>query len=122
VIAQLRQGEFLARLKALQGQLDQARAILRALQAGDRPAQRLRLEAQVRAAEAKLSNARTEFNRAGRLLGSKAISQANYEIATTSYKVAQEDHKAAVQVLEKGTIARGPRTRRPRGRSQHPAR
>src|SRR5262249_8662975 len=89
-----------------QGQLDQARAALRALKAGDRPEQRLRLEAQVRAAEAKLSNARTEFNRAERLLASNAISKANYEIAVTAYKVAQEDHKSAVQLLEKGTIGR----------------
>src|SRR5262245_41510806 len=45
VIAQLRKDEFQARLKALQGQLDKARAALRALQAGERPEQRLRLEA-----------------------------------------------------------------------------
>src|SRR5262249_27795043 len=53
VIAQLRQDEFKARLKTLQGQLDQARAGLKALQAGERPEQRLRLEAQLRAAETK---------------------------------------------------------------------
>ena len=106
LIAQLRQDEFQARLKSSQGQLDQARAALRALKAGDRPEQRLRLEAQVRAAEAKLSNARTEFNRAERLLASNAISKANYERAVTAYKVAQEDHKSAVQLLEKGTIGR----------------
>src|SRR6516225_7193876 len=64
VIGQLRQEEFQARLKSLQGQLDQARAALRALQAGERPEERLRREAQVRAAEATLANARTEFNRA----------------------------------------------------------
>lgn len=57
LIGQLRQDEFQARLKALQGQLDQARAGLRTLLAGDRPEQRLRLEAQVRAAEARMANA-----------------------------------------------------------------
>src|SRR5262249_39069720 len=50
LIARLRQDEFQARLKSLQGQLDQARAALRAAQGGERPEQRLRLEAQVRAA------------------------------------------------------------------------
>src|SRR5262249_41259323 len=73
VIAQLRQDEFQARLKALQGQLDQARAALRALQAGERPEQRLRLEANVRAAEAKLANARAERDRDRRLLQSGSV-------------------------------------------------
>ena len=63
MIAQLRQDEFQARLKTLQGQLDQARAALTALRAGERPEERLRREAQVRAAEARLANARTEFDR-----------------------------------------------------------
>ena len=54
VIAELRQDEFQARLKALQGQLDQARAALRGLQAGERPEQQRRLEAQVRARRARL--------------------------------------------------------------------
>ena len=63
VIAQLRQDEFQARLQALQGQLDQARAALTALRAGERPEERLRREAQVRAAEARLANARAEFDR-----------------------------------------------------------
>ena len=46
VVAQLRQDEFQARLRALQGQLDRARADLQALRAGARPEERLRLEAQ----------------------------------------------------------------------------
>jgi RND family efflux transporter MFP subunit len=106
VIAQLRQDEFQARLKALQGQLDQARAGLQALQSGERPEQRLRLEAQVRAAQAKLANARTEFNRYDQLLRSNAASRSDFDLAQTAYRVAREDHKAAVQMLEKGTIAR----------------
>jgi RND family efflux transporter MFP subunit len=106
VIAQLRKNEFKARLKALQGQLDQARAALKALRSGERPEQRRRLEAQVRAAEAKLANARTEFNRAQQLIRTRAISRADYELAETAYRVAQEDHKAAREMLEKGTVAR----------------
>jgi multidrug efflux pump subunit AcrA (membrane-fusion protein) len=59
VIAQLRQDEFKTRLTALLGQLDQARAGLRAALSGRRHEQQRRLEAQLRAAEAKLANART---------------------------------------------------------------
>src|SRR5262245_35309571 len=106
VIAQLRQDEFQARLKALQGQLDKARAVLKAVRAGERPEQQLRLEAQVRAAAAKLANARTEYNRAAKLLRVKSIARADYDLAATAYQVAQEDHKAAVQMLEKGTSGR----------------
>ena len=50
LIAQLRQDEFQARLKSVQGQLDQARAILSALQLGEREEERLRREALLRAA------------------------------------------------------------------------
>ena len=106
LIAQLRQDEFQARLKTLQGQLDQSRAALRALQAGDRPEQRLRLEAQLRAALAQLSNAKTEFDRAARLLQQRAMSRADHDRYQTAYRVALEEHQAARQMLEKGTMAR----------------
>jgi RND family efflux transporter MFP subunit len=106
LIGQLRQDEFQARLKTLQAQLDQARAALRALQAGERPEERARREAQVRAAEAKLANARTDFDRAVRAQRNNSISRAEYDRAATAFRVAQEDHKAAMQILEKGTIGR----------------
>jgi multidrug efflux pump subunit AcrA (membrane-fusion protein) len=51
VIAQLRQDEFQAQLKILQSQLDQARADLVALRAGERTEQKERLEAKLRAAD-----------------------------------------------------------------------
>jgi multidrug efflux system membrane fusion protein len=106
VIAQLRQDEFEARLKTLQGQLDQARAALRALRAGERPEERLRREAQVRAALARLENARIEHDRNTRLLQTRAISRSEFDLSETAYRVAQEDYAAAVQLLEKGTIGR----------------
>jgi RND family efflux transporter MFP subunit len=106
VIAQLRQDEFQARLKALQGQLDQARAALTTLRSGERPEERLRRESQVRSAEATLANARAEFDRQSRLMQGRAGTQADFDAAQTSYRVAQEDLKAARQMLEKGTIAR----------------
>jgi RND family efflux transporter MFP subunit len=106
LIAQLREDEFRARLKALQGELDQARAALQALRAGERPEERLRREAQVRAAEAKLANARAEADRDRRLLAARAVSREVAERSATALDVAQEDYAAARQVLEKGTIAR----------------
>jgi membrane fusion protein, multidrug efflux system len=106
MIAQLRQGEFQARLKAAQGQLDQARAVLNALRLGERSEEQLRREAQARAAEARLANARAEFERFARLIRSNAISRSDYERAETAYRIAQEDYKVAIQVREQATIAR----------------
>jgi len=106
VIAQLRQDEFQAQRQAAQGQLDQARAALNALRVGERPEERLRREAEVRAAEARLANARIDYERFARLVQSSAVSRSEYDRAQTAYRVAQEDHRAALQVLEQGTIAR----------------
>ena len=106
VIAQLRDDEFRARLQTLQGQLDQARAALRSLQAGERPEERLRRETQVRAAEARLANARLESERNASMLRTQAISRQECDRGETAYQVAQEDYKAALQMLEMGTIGR----------------
>ena len=106
IIAQLRQDEFEARLKTLQGQLDQSRAALRALLAGERPEERLRRESQVRAARARLENARIEHERNTNLLRTNAISRSAFDLTDTAYRVAQEDYQGAVQLFEKGTIGR----------------
>src|SRR5262245_8398516 len=108
LVAQLRQDEFQARLNALQGQLDQARAGLVALKAGERHEERQRRESQVRAAEARLNNARTEYNRFAQVsqTNPNAVARVDYDRAETAYRLAQEEHRAAVQVFEKGTIAR----------------
>ena len=106
LIGQLRQDEFQARLTTLQGQLDQARATLRALQAGERPEERLRRESQVRAAEARMANARADLDRAETLLPRRAISTAEYDASATAYRVAKEDHTAAIQTLEQSVIGR----------------
>ena len=106
VIAQLRQDEFDARLKTLQGQLDQSRAGLRSLRQGARPEEQLRLEAQVRAAEARLVNARAAFERYERGLKSNVVARSDYDAAESAYRVAREEHKSAIQLLESGTIAR----------------
>jgi multidrug efflux system membrane fusion protein len=99
-------GEVIAQLQAAQGQLDQARAALNALQLGERPEERLRREAQVRAAEARLANARAEFERYAQLVQRNFVARADYDRAETAYRVAQKDHRAALQVIEQGTIPR----------------
>lgn len=106
VIAELRKDEFQARLTTLQGQLDQSRAALRALMAGERPEERLRRESDVRAARARLANARIEHERNTNLLRTNAVSRSAFDLTETSYRVAQEQYEAAIQFAEKGTIGR----------------
>jgi multidrug efflux system membrane fusion protein len=105
-IAQLRQDEFQARLTGAQSQLEQARATLSALKAGERSEEQLRRESQLRAAEAKVENAKTEADRYARLLQSSAVSRSDYELAQTTYRVAQAEEQAARQIVEKGAAAR----------------
>src|SRR5260370_7933216 len=81
MIAQLRQDEFQARLKSVQGQLDQARATLSALQLGEREEERLRREAPLRAADRKRANAKTEFCRFPPLGNTRAVSPPEQHLA-----------------------------------------
>lgn len=106
LIAQLRQDEFATRLKTVEAQLDQARAALRSLLAGERPEEQRRRETAVRAAEARLANAKLDLDRATRLFQSNTIPRAEFDRNETSYRVASEDLQAAREVLEKGTIGR----------------
>lgn len=106
LIGQLRPDEFEARLKTVQSQLDEARANLKALRAGDRPEERLRREAEVRSAEARLAIAKADLDRAERLIPTNSISQAEYEQVETTYRIAQEDLKVVRQQLEAGLIGR----------------
>ena len=106
MIGQLRSSEFQARRQTAQGQLDQGKAVLDALRVGERSEEQLRREAQLSAAEAKVANTRTEAERYARLLPTGAVSTAEYELAQTAYHVAEEDRKAAQQMVEKGIAAR----------------
>jgi RND family efflux transporter MFP subunit len=106
LIGQLRQDEFEVRLKVREAQLDSARADLTALQAGDRPEQQRRLDAQLRQAEATLNNARTEVDRYRRLLAQNAISRQEFDRVSTDFRVAQEELEAAREARKKGTVAR----------------
>ena len=106
LLAQLRQDEFEARLRALQGELDQSRASLRALQGGERPEEIRRREAQVRAAESRMINARSEHERNARLVRDRVVSRQAYEQSETLYRVALEEHTAAVKLLDQSTSGR----------------
>lgn len=106
LIAQLRQDEFESRLKAAQAQLDKGRAELSALRVGERPEQQLRLEAQVRAAEARVANARAEYDRSSRLVATGAVAREEFDRNQAAYRVAQEELTAARQALEKSAMAR----------------
>jgi membrane fusion protein, multidrug efflux system len=106
IIAQLRSEGFKARLETVQGQLDQARAVLKALHLGDRPEEQLLQEAQEHVTAVKLANARTEFERYAQLAQSGAASRSEYDLAETNYLVAQEDHKTALQLIERRTPGR----------------
>ena len=106
IIAQLRPGKFQARLEAVQGQLDQARATLNALRLGERPEEQLQRETQERVTAMILEHARKEFDRYARLIRLDAASRSEYETAETNFFVAQEEHNAAMQLLEKGGTTR----------------
>jgi RND family efflux transporter MFP subunit len=106
LIAQLRQEEFDARVKALQAQLEQGRVALRTLQAGARPEERLRLEASLRAAQAKLTNATAERTRSSQLMSRHVISKAEFDAVERAFQVAQEDVQAAEQKLKLSATGR----------------
>lgn len=106
VIAQLRQDEFEARLGSLRSQLDRASASLRALRAGERTEERMRLEAQVRAAAARLQHARVEFERYAELIKENAVARSDYELVETELRVAEENHEVAIQTLNRSATGR----------------
>jgi RND family efflux transporter MFP subunit len=106
LIAQLRQDEFVARLATLEAELDQARASLRALRAGERPEEIRRREAVVRAARVRLTNSRAEYARNKTLVDRNAVSRLDYERSQTAYLVAQEEYTSAQESLEQATVGR----------------
>ncbi len=106
LVARLRPDEFQARLDALQGQLARARADLQALQAGARPEEQQRLEAQLRSANATLANARVDLDRATQLLRSQTISRLEFDRSDTAFRVALENRQAARASLDQSLTGR----------------
>jgi RND family efflux transporter MFP subunit len=106
LVARLRPNEFQARLDALLGQLAGARADLQALQAGARPEEQQRLEAQLRSADATLANARVDLDRATQLLRSQTISRLEFDRSDTAFRVALENREAARASLDQSLTGR----------------
>jgi multidrug efflux system membrane fusion protein len=106
LIARLRQDEFTARLAAVQGELDQARSALQAARAGERPEEIRRREAELRAAAARLENARVEHGRNTRLVRDNVITRSAFDQSQTRYRVAQEEVTAAQKSLDQASIGR----------------
>lgn len=106
VIAELRRDEFVARLGSVQGQLEQARAALVAARAGQRPEEILRLETQVRSTAAVMARARLEYDRVIRMRENNVATAIELEQAQMTYRVAVENHEAAIQGLEIGKSGR----------------
>jgi membrane fusion protein, multidrug efflux system len=106
IIAQLRLAEFQARLETVQGQLDQARAALDALRLGENPVEQLQHETQERVTGLILANARKEYDRYAGLVRLGDVSREAYEVAETNFRVAQEEHDAASQLLARGRTTR----------------
>src|SRR5580704_24010 len=106
VIAQLRLTEFQARLESVQGQLDQARAALGALRLGESPEEKLQRETQERVTGLILANARKDSDRYAGLVRMGYASRQEYERAETNFRVAEEEHNAALQLLAKGRTTR----------------
>ena len=106
IIAQLRLAEFQARLETVQGQLDQARAALAALRLGESPEEQLQRETQERVTALILANALKEFDRYAKLVRLGDVSRQEYERAETNFRVAEEEHRAALQLLGKGRTTR----------------
>lgn len=106
LVAQLRDDEFRSRLATLQAQLEQAQAELAALVEGERPEEIQRRESQVRAAEARLVNARQDVVRREPLVQSRVVTRSEFERFEKAYEVAKEEHESARRLLELGTFAR----------------
>lgn len=71
-----------------------------------RPEERLRLESDLRAAEARLVSAKAQYERFSGLLASNAVARADFDRVEAEYRVAREDRQTALQLLEMGTSAR----------------
>lgn len=106
LIGQIRKSDFESRLNSLKADYERARAGLLALQRGARPEEQRQLDAQLRAAQARLEQTRVEFERSTRLAATGATSRTQLDADTAAYRIAQEQFKAAQEAVEKGTTAR----------------
>jgi len=104
-VARLDQAELMARKRSAEAQLDAARAVLRELRTGSRPAEIAEGRAALRAAEDRLTDARRDLERAQRLFQGGAVSREMLDKAETAAQVAQsavDQARERVRLLEEG--------------------
>lgn len=102
IIAKLDTRDFEAQVKALESQLDQAKAQLDGLTSGARAEDIAALQAGIRAAEAQVSVAREQFNRSKTLFDKGIIAKAKLDTDQGNLNVALAQLDASRQELIKG--------------------
>ncbi len=100
ILAKLNTNLLKANLKAVQAQYRAAEAKLSELIAGPRSQTIESARAQVASAKAELELARTSFNRAQRLVGAGAVSQQDFDNARTSVAAKEESLRSVQNALD----------------------
>lgn len=107
LLAEIDSVRYQANLDKAKAEQDARQQVLDRLLAGSRPQEIAAAQADVRALEAKVADAKVTFNRLQRLVDKKATSQQQVDDAAMAYKDAQERLEAARQALDLARI--GPR-------------
>ena len=106
-VAQLDNTEYREEVLVRQAELAAYQAELAALTAGSRPEEIAEAQATVRLAQAELNRLKLDYERAKQLLGSKTISQEQYDSSLASYEVGQARRQQASERLK--LVQQGPR-------------
>lgn len=106
-VAQLESTELHKTVLARRAELTAYQAELAALLAGSRPEEIAESQATVRLAQAELNRLKLDYERARKLLGSKTISQEQYDSSLASYEVGQARRQQASERLK--LVQKGPR-------------
>ncbi len=107
LLARLRREPFELAVSQAEAALQQQRQILAALEAGSRPEEIRKAEADVSAAEAELADAKRRYQRVVHLFETRAASQEDLDNALAALNVAQARYRAAVATLD--LVKAGPR-------------
>lgn len=107
LLARLEQDRFMDGVRAAQASVDRQRAIVARLEAGSRPEEIDRAQAEVKAAEAALRNARILYERRRALVRTKAVAQETVDEAREARDRAAANLEAARQTLQ--LAIKGPR-------------
>lgn len=102
LVAQVDPRDFQVALNRITARVDEAKARLAAMKAGERAEVIARLENKVTAATADFKNAEIELNRMQDLLDKEVVSQSEFDQAKLRYDTAKEAMRAAEQELAQG--------------------